>query len=153
MDDDFGVAVGLEDRAFVLEPAAMLAGVGEVAVVAQRELAFVAIDGDGLGVEQGFVAGGGVARVADGQATGKRSENAGLKNFFDFAHGAVELEFLTVARDDAGGFLAAMLQRVKAEIHEIRGFRMAEDAEDTTVVVEVIVENEGPIHQASFSAG
>ena len=33
-----------------------------------------------------------------------------------------------------------MLQRVEAEIGEVGGFGMAENAEDTTLVVEVIVE-------------
>ncbi len=45
----------------------------------------------------------------------------------------------TVARDDACGFLAAMLQRVEAEIRQVRRLRVAENAEDTTLVVEMIV--------------
>ena len=79
-------------------------------------------------------------RVADGKRAGKLGEHAGLlENFFDFAHGAVELQFRAVARDDAGGFLAAMLERVEAEIGEVGRLRMTEDAEDATVVVEVVV--------------
>jgi len=66
MDNDFGVAVGLENGAAMFELAAPLGGVSEVAVVAEGDLALVAIDHDGLGVEESFVAGGGVARVADG---------------------------------------------------------------------------------------
>jgi hypothetical protein len=100
----------------MLEFAAMFGSVGEVAVVAEGDFAFVAINDDGLRVEQGFVAGRGVARVADGERAGKFRENAGLEDFFDFAHGAVELEFCAVARDNAGGFLAAMLEGVEAEI-------------------------------------
>src|SRR5215831_5692177 len=147
MDDDFGVAVGLEDRAFVLESAAMLGGIGQVAVVAESDFALVAIDDDGLRVQQGFIAGSGVARVADGERAGEFCENAGLENFLDFAHGAVELEFGAVARDDAGGFLAAMLERVETEIDEVRRFGMAEDAEDATVVVEVVVEVVRAVHE------
>jgi hypothetical protein len=53
------------------------------------------------------------------------------------------MELRAVARDDAGGFLAAMLQGIKSEIGEVCRFGVAEDAEDTTLVVEVIVsENE-----------
>src|SRR5216117_1695350 len=37
------------------------------------------------------------------------------------------------------GFLAAMLKRVQTEVGEIGRFRVAEDAEDTTLVVEMIV--------------
>ncbi len=151
MDDDFRVTVRLEDGAAMLELAAPLGGVGQIAVVPERHLAFVAVDYDGLGVEQRFVASRGVARVADGQAAGKLGENAWLKNFLDFAHGAVEIEFRAVARDDAGGFLPAMLQGVEAEIGEIRGFGMAKDAEDATVVVEVVVEDGEAPDQAKFS--
>jgi hypothetical protein len=53
------------------------------------------------------------------------------------------MELRAVAGDDAGGFLAAMLQGIKSEIGEVCRFGVAEDAEDTTLVVEVIVsENE-----------
>src|SRR5260370_7182573 len=86
-------------------------------------------------VDQGVV----IARVADGEADRELREHAGLENFFDFAHGAVDVQLFAVARDDAGGFLAAMLQRIQPEICEVRRFGMAEDAEDTTLVVEVIV--------------
>src|SRR5713226_8211488 len=57
MDDDFGVAVGLEDGAAMLKLAAPLGGVGQVAVMAQRDLALVAIDHDRLRVQERLVAG------------------------------------------------------------------------------------------------
>ena len=44
-----------------------------------------------------------------------------------------------VGGDDAGGFLAAMLQGVEAQIGELGGFGVAEDAADTAVIVKVIV--------------
>src|SRR5258708_2632999 len=69
--DDFGVAVGLENRATMLELAPPFGSVGEVAVVAEGDLALVAIDHDGLGVEESFVAGSGVARMADGKTAGQ----------------------------------------------------------------------------------
>ena len=125
----------------MLEPAAPVGGVGEVAVVADGDFALVAIDHDGLGIQKGFVAGRGVAGVADGAVARKFCENGGSEDLFDLAHGAVEVQFGAIAGDDARGFLAAMLQRVKTEISEVGGFGMAEDAEDTTLVVEVIVEN------------
>jgi hypothetical protein len=59
----------------------------------------------------------------------------------------VDVKIVAVAGDDAGGFLAAMLQRVEAEIGKIGGFGMTENAEDTTFVVEVIVgESEFLLH-------
>src|SRR5439155_24989800 len=67
VDDDFGVAIGLEDGATMLELAAPLRGRGGIAVVAESDLALVAVDHDGLRVEKSFIAGSGVARVADGE--------------------------------------------------------------------------------------
>src|SRR5260370_22892116 len=92
MDDNFGVAVGLEDRAAMFELAAPLGGVGEVAVVTEGDLALVAIDHDGLGVEQSFVAGGLVACVADCETARKLREDAGLKNLFNFAHRPMHIQ-------------------------------------------------------------
>jgi hypothetical protein len=53
----------------------------------------------------------------------------------------MQMEFRAIAGNYARGFLPAMLQRVKTEICEVRRFRVPEDAEYTTLVVEVIVEN------------
>src|SRR6266581_6603896 len=139
MDDDFSVAVGLENRAAMLEAAAPLGGVGEVAIVAQRNFAFVAVDHDGLGVEESFVARRGVTRVADGETSRKLREDAGLENFFDFAHGPVYVQLFAIAGNDARRFLTAMLQGVETEISEVCGFGVAEDTEDTTLVVKMIV--------------
>ncbi len=55
----------------------------------------------------------------------------------------MNVEFFAVAGDDAGGFLATMLKGVETEIGEVRRFGMAEDAEDTTLVVEMVVEDSG----------
>jgi hypothetical protein len=124
----------------MLELAAPLGGVGEVAVVAEGDFALVAVDHDGLSVEESFVTSGGVPRVADGEAAGKLGEYARLENFFDFAHRAMDVQLFAVAGDDAGGFLAAMLESVETEIGEVGSFGMAENAEDTTLVVEMVVE-------------
>src|SRR5262249_41920771 len=50
MENDFGVACGLEDGAAGFEEAAELGGVGDVAVVGYRDAAFVAVDREGLGI-------------------------------------------------------------------------------------------------------
>ena len=123
----------------MFEGAAQLAGVGEIAVVRQRQLALVAIDDDGLGVDQRGVAGGGVARVADGGGAGQARQHRGLEDFLHQAHALFEVQRGAVGGDDAGGFLAAMLQGVEAEIGELGGFGVAEDAADTAVIVKLIV--------------
>src|SRR3984957_4044919 len=139
MHDDFGVAVGLEDRAAMFELPPPLSSVGGISVVAERHLSLVAIDQNGLRVEQCFVASGGIACVADRRVPRKRAQYAGRENFFHFAHGTMKMQVAAIAGNDSGRFLAAMLQRVKAEIRELRGFFVAEDAEHTTFVVEVVV--------------
>ncbi len=73
MHDDFGVAGGLENRALALQPCADFMRIDQVAVVRQRDHALVALHQDGLRVEQRGVAGGGVARVPDGQRAAEAS--------------------------------------------------------------------------------
>src|SRR6476646_6826240 len=119
--------------------AAPLGGVGEIAVVAKRDLALVAVDHDRLRVEQSFVSGSGVARVADGEIAGEFFEDRWLEDLLDFAHGSLEIKFATVAGNDAGRFLAAVRESGRAEIGELRGFVVAGYAEYATVIVEVIV--------------
>src|SRR5216684_3384869 len=141
MDDDFRVAGGLEDRAAMLELAPPVAGIGEIAVVAERELAFVAVNQDGLAIVQRSVSGGGIPRMTYRGIARKLGNHVGLEDFFDFAHGAVRVQVHAVARDDARRFLAAMLQRVQAKVSELGCLGMAEDAEHTAFVVEVVVEH------------
>ena len=45
---------------------------------------------------------------------------------------------LAVRRRDAGALLAAMLQRVETEVGHVRGFGVAEDAEDAALFVELV---------------
>ena len=74
LDDDLGVGGGLEVSAIALQARAQVAEVDQVAVVSDGDEALGGVDADGLGVEQGRVAGGGVARVADGHLAGKLGE-------------------------------------------------------------------------------
>src|SRR5437879_6434403 len=152
MDDDFGVAVRLKNRAAMFQAATPFGGVGEIAVVAERDFALVAVDHDGLCVEKSFVARSGIARVADGSGAGKFVQNIGRKNFFDFAHGAVGVEFVAVAGDNASGFLATMLKSVEAEVDELCRFGVAEDSDDAAVVVKVVVENDLRTHKFRLSS-
>ena len=47
-------------------------------------------------------------------------------------------ELFAIAGDNAGGFLPAMLQRIEAEIGQIRGLFVPVDAEDRALVVKLI---------------
>ena len=51
VEDDFGVAGGLEDGAAAFEIGTQLIGVGDVAVMSDGDFALVALDGERLGVE------------------------------------------------------------------------------------------------------
>ena len=50
----------------------------------------------------------------------------------------MRVELLAVIGDDAGRFLAAMLQRVQPERGQRRRVGMAEDAEDAAFVVKMV---------------
>src|SRR5579864_787629 len=123
----------------MFEFAAPLSGVGEIAVVADSEFPFAAINYDGLRVGERGVTCCGIARVADGGITGKSSEAFGIKNIIHQTHALGHEKIGAVGRTNSGGFLSAMLQCVKSEMAEFRGFGMREDAENSTVIVEVVV--------------
>ena len=112
VQDDFGIAGGLEDGAFAFQVAAELGRVGDVAVVGDGDAAFIAGDGEGLGVEQHGIAGGGVAGVADGDFAGQAAQDFGREEVGDVAHAAEVVNLAAVAGGDAGAFLAAVLERV-----------------------------------------
>ena len=80
-------------------------------------------------------------------------EHFGLKNIGHQAHAFFEMQFAPVARNDSGRFLAAMLQRVEAQIGHLRGFGMAEDAAHSAVIVKPVVLNfDQAIHSAFRSS-
>src|SRR4051812_48920266 len=56
----------------------------------------------------------------------------------DEAHAALGVEALAVVGDDAGGFLAAMLERVQSERRNRRGIRVAEHAEDAALLTQPV---------------
>ncbi len=85
----FGVAVGLEDRSLALQPAANFRCVDQVAVVRQRDGAFIRLHHDGLGIEQRRISGSGVPRVADGERAMQPGENVFGEDVGHQAHGSV----------------------------------------------------------------
>ena len=57
----------------------------------------------------------------------------------DEAEAALGMELPAVVGDDAGGFLAAMLERVQAERGDGGGIGVAEDAEDAALLAQPVV--------------
>ena len=138
LNDDFGVGGGLEVSAVALEARAEIAEVDQVAVVGDGDEALGGVDADGLGVEQRRVAGGGVARVADGQVAGQLGENVVGKDFRDQAHALDVGKMRSIGGGDAGGFLTAMLESIERKIGFARGMRMAVDGDDAAFFVELV---------------
>jgi hypothetical protein len=77
--------------------------------------------------------------VADSRRAGKLRNHVGRENLLHVAKAFVHVNIRAIGGSDAGGFLSAMLERVEAEIVQLRSFGMAEYPEDTAMIVEVIV--------------
>ena len=95
------------------ELAAQRQSVGEIAVVADRETAGIELGEQRLHVAQDGRAGRGIADVADCHAAGQALDHlAAGEGIADKTEAALGMETAAVERDDAGGFLAAMLEGV-----------------------------------------
>ena len=153
MDDNLGVAGRLEDAAAPHELAAQVIGIGQVAVVADREPAEFEIGEEGLNVADRHFAGGRIADMADPGMTHKARDDVLVAEIIaDKAQPAMGVELLAVVGDDTRRLLAAMLERVKAERREGGGVGMAIDAKDATFVAKmVVVIGIGGQHRAAFS--
>ena len=130
------------------QPGLQLEGVGEVAVVTQGDAAGRGRPERRLGVLPDAGAGGRVPGVADGQVAAQRVEGRLVEDLRHQAHVLEDHDLGAVADRDAGGFLAAVLERVETEVGEL-GHLLARgpDAEDaagvlgaTFVGVEVVVQ-------------
>ena len=131
------------------QPVSQLEGVGQVAVVAQGDAAGRGRAEGRLGVLPDARAGGRVAAVADRQVA--RAASSGVDSSKTWETRPMSLKTMicdALADRDAGGLLAAVLQRVEAEVGEL-GHLLAggPDTEDTAGVlgsavvgVEVVVQ-------------
>ena len=102
VDDDLGVAGRLEDRAAAVERPAKLHGVGQIAVVGDREAAVGQLGEQRLDVAQRGLAGGRIADVADGGAAGEPAHDVvAVEIAGDMAHRPVRVEMRAVEAGDA----------------------------------------------------
>ena len=95
----------------MLELAAQVVVVDQIAVMGHGDLAAPVIDEDGLGVVEGSGPGGGVAGVANSDGVAEALELLGVKDLAYQAETDVLLEPLTVGGYDTGALLPAMLER------------------------------------------
>ena len=137
MQDDFGVGGGLHHGAAAHQFAAQGQPVGEIAVMADRESAGIEFGEQRLHVAQDGLAGRGVADMADGGSAGQAFDHfAAGKGVADEAEAPLGMKPVAVKGDDAGGFLAAMLQGVQSERGDGGGFGMAENAEHAALLAQ-----------------
>ena len=107
----------------------------------QRETAEGELRGKGLDFHKRIhIAACRIAVVADGGMAAKLLHLRGIGSeiLADMAKRAVRVEGLPIIGDDAGGFLSAMLKRVKPERCENTGLVASENTENTTFFVERI---------------
>ena len=133
-------------------------GVGEVAVVAEREVGLAWAVG-GLRVAPGGRAGGGVAAVADGEVPGEAGERAVVEHRGDQPLVLDDEHLRAVAHGHAGRLLPAVLQGEEAEVRQVSdGLAGSVDAEDAArllrgVVDGRVVEVLGGRHTTSVPGG
>src|SRR5438552_1351286 len=139
VQDDLGVGRGLEDGAVALHLAAERLGVGQVAVVRDRDGSARRGSRDRLRVLQVRAARGRVADVADRGRPGQAPEPLRTEHVGDPAHRLLQVQAGAVGGRDAGRLLATVLERVEAQVHDVRGLRMVPDAEEPALVVELVV--------------
>ena len=135
---DFGIAGGLENGPVALEIAPQFRRIRDVAVVRHRDLSLIAGHRKRLRIQQHRIAGGGIARVPDGQFAGQLVQHSGREDIGDMTHLADTVDGAAVAGRNPSAFLSPMLKSVQAEIGEIGGFGMAVNGENATLFVEFV---------------
>src|SRR5216684_2898885 len=136
----FGIGRRRKDGAFFFQAFALFAGERQVAVVADGDLAMLTGDQKRLAFAHRNFSGSGIANVTNRAGAGQTIEGWLIKSFRDIAHRALSHQTLAVGRDHATRFLAAMLQRVQAEISQARGFRVAVDAKHAALFTQFVFE-------------
>ena len=138
MNDGLGVGGALEDRALPHQLGAQGVGVGQVAIVRDRKPAARQVGEHGLDIGGAAAAGGGIAVVADGEAALQISGGGRIaaKHIAHQAHVTFSVEMAVLERDDAAGFLAAMLQGVQAQHRQRAGIGLVENAEHTAFLMQ-----------------
>ena len=133
VDDDFGIAGGIEDVAPLLIFVFEFGGVDEIAVVGDGDLAADVFFEDGLGVAFAIGAGGGVADVSDGDVAGEFAEDVFFEDVGDKTEAGVGVDDIAVGGGDAGGFLATVLEGVETVVAAFDGVSGSGDAEDSAL--------------------
>ena len=138
MQDHLGIDTGLKDRALADQLVAELAGVHQIAVVTNRDLAMGTVNQNRLRVRELAFAGGRVANVPDRDRSGQVRQLVVVESFRDVAHRPRDADLLQIGGGDPGTLLPAVLQRVQAEVGHVGRLGMAEDTEDAALLAELV---------------
>src|SRR5713226_5708462 len=138
MNYQLAVRRRLENRTVRFELLAQFLEIDEVAVMRERKSAARVLDHERLAVLESRRTGSRVAIVANRSRAFEPVDYLGIENVGDQSHPAMRDERLAVGRDDSGRLLSPMLQRVEAEIYQVRCLGVAIDAEDTAFLVEAV---------------
>jgi hypothetical protein len=130
VEQHLGIGRRLKDGAFGLELGADRRGVDEVAVVGHRDRSAMVAQQERLGIGRIRVAGRRIAHVADGDRTREILDHLAGEDVGDVPHPPPPRQRGALRRDDAGGFLPAMLQGVEPEVGQLGRFGVPEDADD-----------------------
>jgi hypothetical protein len=140
MQKRLGVGGGGEDRALLLQRALHGHGIGQIAVMGDGEAAIGELGEEGLDVAHAGTTRRGIACMADSAVALQTVDDALLgEGVADQADMAFDMELAAVIGNDAGRFLAAMLERMQAQCDDGRGILPAENAEHPAFVVEMVV--------------
>ena len=113
--------------------------VGEIAIVRDRKTAAGKVCEDRLHIAENGAALCGVAVVTDGGVAGQALAEISAKMLSHHAEMPFGREALAIERNDAAGFLSAMLEGVKAEGCQKRCFGVSVDAYDATLFARLVV--------------
>ena len=139
VDDHLAVHRGLEDRSPLLELRPQLQGVDQVAVVAQGVVFVGMVDQKGLGVGEDGGARGGIADMADGQASGELREGILPEDLRGEPHPLVLPDLAAVRRGDPRAFLSPVLEGEQAEEGHPRRILVAVHRKDAALLVRFVI--------------
>jgi hypothetical protein len=104
--------------------------------MAESEAARIEINEKRLHIAQYRIAAGRITDVTDCHVTFELLDDGPRGEMItDKAEPALGMEMMTIEADDAGRFLAAMLERVQSKGREGRGIGMVKDAENAALLV------------------
>ena len=112
VQDDFGVAVGLENVAPALQILSDRASIDQIPIMRERHLPPVTAHFQRLGVFQVGVAGGGVTRVGDGEPPWQALDHIFREYLIHMSHAFFADEVVAVGYRYPCALLSTMLQGV-----------------------------------------